>query len=358
MTSPGAAGTLVAIREGQAIASLSTVDAAADDPWAPGPKLAAMLDRVGARFRDRPFRASTPSFQHYEVDGLAPCRRSHRFPAFSITGPVCALNCAHCRAKILEPMIPAPDPATLDRLVREGIDRDGLAGFLLSGGSNRRNEVPFERYLPVVRALKHDHPELEIAIHTGLVDERRANLLAEAEVDVAMLDIIGAEATIREVYHLDRGIADFAEALRCLVCAGVRTVPHIVVGLNFGAILGEPHALEIIAAAPVETVILVVVMAEHTAPGRFREPDLDAVARFFAQARTRLADRVLLLGCARPHGRARRFLDLAALRAGFDGIAYPAEDVVALAHALGRIPTQVAACCGLARAPCASGRLG
>lgn len=306
------------------------------------------LRAAGAPFARRPFRAATPTFRHHDVDDLAPCRMSRRFPAFSITGPTCALNCHHCRAEVLAPMAPATTPEALDRQVREAIAREGLAGFLLSGGSDRRNEVRFERFLPVVAALKRDHPALQVAVHTGLVDTARAAALAAAGVDVAMLDIIGSPATIREVYRLDRPVADFERSLHALLAAGLHTVPHIVVGLHFGTLRGEDTALEIIAGSRAETVILVVLMPQLAAPGLFRPPDPGEVAEFFARARTRLADRTLLLGCARPAGRKRLVYDAAALLAGFDGIAHPAEGIAAAARALGRTVDQPMACCGLA----------
>lgn len=309
---------------------------------------AAALADGAARFHGRPFRASTPTFRHYEVEGLEPCRVSRRFPAFSITGPACALNCRHCQAGILAPMIPATSPADLDRLARQGIERDGMAGFLLSGGSNKRNEVPFERWLPVVKALKRDHPHLEIAVHTGLADARRAGLLADAGVDVAMLDIIGDDETVRQVYHLDRPAADFAASLRELLAAGLRTVPHVVVGLHFGRLKGEALALQAIADSAADTVIIVVVMPAFAAPGAFVQPGLAETARLFVQARTMLDGRRLLLGCARPHGRDRLHYDVSALLAGFDGVAYPAEGVTELARELGRPADQIMACCGLA----------
>jgi uncharacterized radical SAM superfamily protein len=231
--------------------------------------------------------------------------------------------------------------------VRDAIASDQLAGFLLSGGSNRRNEVPFERYMPAIISLKRDHPRLQVAVHTGLVDGRRAALLAEAGVDVAMIDIIGAAATIREVYHLDLDVDAFERSLACLVDAGLRTVPHIVIGLHFGRLLGEMRALEIIAAQPIEAVILVVLMPDLALPGTFAAPDPAEVGRFFAAARQELADRLLLLGCARPMGEARRLIDLYGLIAGLDGIAYPSAGIVELAKHLGRPASQVMRCCGL-----------
>ena len=55
-------------------------------------------------------------------------------------------------------MIAATSPAELDRKVRDLVLLKDLRGFLLSGGSNRRNEVPYERYYPIIEKLKRDFP--------------------------------------------------------------------------------------------------------------------------------------------------------------------------------------------------------
>lgn len=306
--------------------------------------LAGQLAAIGRGFRHRPFRASTPSFRSFDSDELGACR-SGAFPAFSITGGVCALNCKHCRAEILKPMIPTGDPQAFERTVRGMIARQGLKGFLLSGGSSRRNEVPFDRYLPAIRRLKDDHPGLEVLAHTALVDARRAAALKQAGVDVAMLDIIGDADTVREVYHLDRPVADFDASLGHLVAAGLNVVPHIVVGLHFGRLRGEERALDIIAGHATAAAILVVLMPAFAMPG-FGAVDPEEAATFFGQARQKLADRLLLLGCARPHGAARPVLDVAAVLAGFDGVAYPADEAVQAARALGRPFEHAHACCG------------
>lgn len=307
--------------------------------------LAARLAGVGAGFGQRPLHAATPSFRAFESDELGDCRRSGAFPAFSITGAACALDCKHCRASILKPMLPAGDPQVFEARVREMIARQGLRGFLLSGGSNKRNEVPFERYLPAVKRLKADHPDLEVLAHTGLVDRTRAEALQAAGVDGAMLDIIGAQETIREVYHLDRPVADFEDSLAQLVAAGLNVIPHIVVGLHFGRLLGEANALEIIARHATRAVIIVVLMPAFADAG-FVAPDVVETAAFFAQARARLPERQLLLGCARPHGAARVTLDVAAVLAGFDGIAYPSDEAIAAARLIGRPQVHRHACCG------------
>ncbi|MCA0405194.1 MAG: radical SAM protein [Proteobacteria bacterium] len=306
--------------------------------------VASRLLSLGARFASRPFFAATPSFKPFESDALGACR-SGAFPAFSITGGACALNCKHCRAEILKPMLPTGDPAAFEALVTTMIERQGLRGFLLSGGSNLRNEVPFDRYLPVIRRLKDAHAELEVLAHTGLVDAGRAKALKEAGVDVAMLDIIGDQDTIREIYHLDRPVADFEEALANLVAAGLEVVPHIVIGLHYGLLRGERSALEMIARHKTRAAILVVVMPAY-ADARFTTPERGDVIDFFAEAREMLSDRALILGCARPHGVERRALDVAATLAGFDGVAYPVDEAVEVAKILGRPFAHRHACCG------------
>ncbi|MCZ8044069.1 MAG: radical SAM protein [Beijerinckiaceae bacterium] len=307
-------------------------------------ELASDLLVTGLPFRQRPLRASTPSFKRFDSDELGACR-SGAFPAFSITGGVCALNCKHCRAEILKPMIPTGGPEMFEGKVRSMIARQGLRGFLLSGGSSRANEVPFDRYLPAIRRLKDDHPDLEVLAHTALVDRARARALKAAGVDVAMLDIIGDQDTIREVYHLDRPVADFEEALANLVEAGLTVVPHIVIGLHFGTIRGERAALDIIARHRTAAAILVVLMPAFAAPG-FGDVEPLEVAALFAEARRTLPDRLLLLGCARPPGVTRALLDVSAVLAGLDGIAYPADEAVRAARLLGRSQEHVHACCG------------
>ena len=308
--------------------------------------IARELLRECASFSRRPFRASTPGFRDFDTDELGACRKSATFPAFSITGGACALDCAHCHASILKPLIPAGEPLAFERLATSMIEQRGMRGFLLSGGSNRRNEVPFDRYLPAIERIKAVHPDVEILVHTGLVSRERARRLASSGVDVAMLDIIGARETIQEVYNLDRPVGDFEESLAALVDTGMKVVPHIVAGLHFGRLLGETNALGIIARHRTESVIIVVLMHAFADAGRFGPVNVREIAGFFSLARGTLNDRLLMLGCARPHGKARRQLDLYAMFAGFDGIAYPADGVLRLARLLGRPADHSFSCCG------------
>src|SRR5512134_2399225 len=214
--------------------------------------LVAECERAAHQVVGREIRFSTPTFRSFSSCELSGCGKNS-FPAFSVTAAGCALMCDHCQAKILEPMIPAVSPEALDRKVRALIAREDLRGFLLSGGSNRRNEIRYERYYPVVERLKRYFPHLRIAVHSALLDERRAKLMEAAGVDTAMMDVIGARETIAEVYHLERPVEDFEATLAALCSTSMEVVPHIVIGLHYERLLGEAHALDIVSRHPVHS---------------------------------------------------------------------------------------------------------
>ncbi len=305
-------------------------------------------------WHDRPLAVHVPGFRRCASAELPACGGGH-WPAVSITGGDCELNCDHCRAGILAPMHPARTPAELAALVPRLVAQ-GAQGMLLTGGSNRRNEVEYGPYLPVIRRLKNRFPAFRIACHTALMDPPAAAALARAGVDVAMLDVIGAQDTVSQVYHLKRPVADFERALAALGQTSMRVVPHIVLGLHYGRLLGEWEALEMVARQRADALVLVAVMPAFAGAARpFATPDPHAAARFFLDARRRLPGLPLLLGCARPHGAAKVMMDAYAVLAGLDGIAHPSEGVLELARALGRPLTLDGGCCaaGAARLPLA-----
>ena len=308
--------------------------------------LVARFEASAAQVRAKPIRFSTPTFKEYVSTELSGCGKNS-FPAFSITAGACALNCDHCQAKILEPMIPATSPEMLDQKVRDLILLQDLKGFLLSGGSNRHNEIKYERFFPVIERLKRDFPDLKIAIHTALTDDARAKSMESAGVDTAMMDVIGAQETIEQVYHLNRPVDDFESTLAALCATSMEIVPHIVIGLHYGKIIGEANALDMVSRHKVHSLVLVVVMPFYAKSGTFSIPETTDVGEIFLEARSRIADRQVLLGCARPPGMHKRITDAYAVMAGLDGIAFPADGAVAVAEAIGRQYHQEHACCSI-----------
>lgn len=310
------------------------------------PRLVARCERAAAGSPAREIRFSTPTFKAYSSCEMEGCGKNS-FPAFSVTAGGCALMCDHCQAKILEPMIPATSPQMLDARVRELIATHDLQGFLLSGGSTRRNEIRYERYYAVLERLKRDYPHLKIAIHSALLDEARARSMAAAGVDTAMMDVIGSEDTIREVYHLERPVEDFEATLAALCATSMEVVPHIVIGLHYGRIVGEPRALDIVSRHSIHSLVLVVVMPFYARAGTFTTPRPADAGTIFLEARARLPQRQVLLGCARPPGLHRRETDAYAVMAGLDGVAFPADGTLAVASAIGRPALQQHSCCSV-----------
>ncbi len=289
----------------------------------------------------------TPTFKAYATSEIAGCGKS-AWPAVSITGGDCKLQCDHCKAKILEPMIPARTPEQLWSVVNEQI-AGGAQGMLITGGSNYRNEVEYDAYYPTIRRIKDTFPEFRIAMHTALVDMDIARRMEDCGIDAAMMDVIGAQDTISQVYHLRRTVDDFEKTLEYLVSTNLKVVPHIVIGLHYGELLGEWNALEMIRRHMPQAVVLVVVMPFYAPEHRpFVTPDSREVGRFFMDARKALPDIPLLLGCARPPGRVKAEIDSYAVMAGLNGLAHPSDGMVELAARLERDVRVTPACCSIA----------
>ncbi|MBI3359576.1 MAG: radical SAM protein, partial [Chloroflexi bacterium] len=153
-----------------------------------------------------------------------------RFASISVTGTECALACEHCKTHVLEGMTALPrfDGSLFD-LCCELAER-GTRGVLISGGCDRHGRVPLLRHIPdLIRARRE--LDFTIRVHPGLPDEETVAGLAEVGIDGAMVDIIGDDATIREVYHLETTTAEYGAVLERLERHHVPAVPHIILGL-------------------------------------------------------------------------------------------------------------------------------
>jgi hypothetical protein len=175
-----------------------------------------------------------------------------------------------------------------------------------------------------------------------------ADALAAAGIDAAMMDSIGADETLRDVYHLGLTVRDVERSLAAVVATGVRVIPHIVIGLHYGRLLGEEAALRMIAGHRVWTLVLVVLTPLVGTPmADVPPPPVEDVVPFMAHAREVMPDTRIHLGCARPLGGMKVALDRAAIDHGFNGMAYPAEGTVAYAESRGLEPRFYDTCCSV-----------
>jgi lipoyl synthase len=286
-----------------------------------------------------------PGLKRWETEEWKPAN-PRRFLPVSVTGSACALSCDHCQAKVLEGMISVKAGEDLFDLAAS-LKGQGSEGLLVSGGSTRTGGVPLLGHLKHVPRIK-DELGMKVIAHSGVVSPQLAEGLAEAGVDGVMLDIIGADETISDVYHLDLTTADFERSLALLAERGLRIIPHIVCGLHYGRFLGEHRALEMIGRYPVSTLIIVVLVPLVGTPmAHLPPPPVEDVVAFFAEARAAMPTTKVNLGCARPLGPMKRELDEAAIDHGLNGIAYPADGVIAYARSRGLEPKLYEYCCSL-----------
>lgn len=298
-----------------------------------------------ANFPDR-IIFHAPGLKRYQTSEYA-AHDATEFIPISLTGTACALNCDHCQAILLKGM------ADLARFNGSLFDlcatlaEGGARGVLISGGSDRQGRVPLLKHISDLIRVRRELG-LIIRVHPGLPDEETSAALAHVDVDGVMVDIIGYRDTIRDVYHLDATPEDYEAVLARLERHGLPTVPHIILGLHYGRMLGEWRALEIIARHPPKLLVLVILMPlAETRMAFTQPPPLDEVAGFFEMARQALPTTPIMLGCARPMGPIKERIDRLAIDAGFNGIAYPADGMAAYVRQRGLEPRFINACCGV-----------
>jgi lipoyl synthase len=271
---------------------------------------------------------------------------SGKYPAVSITGRRCDLNCDHCGGKLLATMIAADAPELLiERCLR--LSEKGNYGVLISGGCDVEGRLPWRAFAPAIREIKRRTP-LFVSVHSGLVDEAEARMLKDAGADQALIDVVGDDETYRTVYHVDFGVSRIVSAMKALAAAGLPIVPHIVCGLHHGRMQGEKKAVEMISEFRVQQVVIVSLMRiKGTAAAEAVLPPAEAVADLIAHVRLRIPEVLIGLGCARRRGESRT--ELLALEAGVNRMAIPSEEAVLHARRLGLTVRFQQTCCSVSR---------
>jgi uncharacterized radical SAM superfamily protein len=266
-----------------------------------------------------------PSFTYYKTRHF--CSSTKDFPTISVTGNTCALNCKHCAGKVLETMHPADTPKRLLNLCSK-FKQNGAKGVLISGGCLPDGSVPLQEFVPAIAKIKKELG-LTVFVHTGLVTADLANHLKITQVDAALIDVIGSNETIKEVYNLNTTVQDYADSLQALSEAAVNFVPHVITGLHYGTLKGELDALNTIARHKPSAVVIISFMPIHgTVMAQTKPPEPIDIARTVAIARIKFQKTPIVLGCMRPKGKHRSETDVLALKAGVDGVAFPSEAAI------------------------------
>jgi uncharacterized radical SAM superfamily protein len=301
-----------------------------------------VLKRDGCGARRKRIRFYAPSFMYYKTSHYA--SSSSDFPTISITGNSCALRCKHCGGTVLNTMYPATSPDTLLRLCTE-LKEKGARGCLISGGCLPNGTVPLGRFVESIAKIKQQLG-LTVFVHTGVIDLETAEGLKKAGVDAALLDIIGSNETIKEIFNLEASVSDYANSLKALHEAGIEFVPHVIVGLHHGKLQGELLALRTVSEFnPSALVIIAFMPIRGTQMENVKPPRPIDIARVIAAARLMFPDTALALGCMRSKNEQRSETEKLAIEAGVDAIAFPTEEAVEFAESQGCETSFSSFCC-------------
>jgi uncharacterized radical SAM superfamily protein len=283
-----------------------------------------------------------PSFMYYKTSYY--CSSPTDFPTISLTGGACALKCGHCNGRILETMYPATTPEKLFELCKK-LKHRGALGCLISGGCLPDGSVPLGGFVDAIEKIKRELG-LTVIVHTGVIDFQFAKALARSRVNAALIDIIGSDETIREICNMKVTVKDYARSLEALSESGINFVPHVIVGIHYGKLKGEWHALEMISKfEPAALVIIAFMPIRETQMQDVHPPRPTDIARVIATARLVFPDVPLVLGCMRPKGKHRQETDILAIRTGANAIAFPAEEAIEFARNHGYETTFSSLCC-------------
>jgi len=302
------------------------------------------LDKLITKSREISWRRFGKKITFYHPGMFKYNGKWGNYPAISITGKHCELQCDHCNSKILESMIFATTPEELiEKCIR--LKELGNVGCLISGGSQKDGTIPWYNFISAIKTIK-ETTNLFISIHSGIIDYQMAKKMKDAGVDQALIDVIGDEETFKKIYHVNFGITKIEESLTALKNAGLSIIPHIVVGLDYGKIKGEYHAIDLIKRYNPEVLVIVSLMPISGTPMRnILPPNPEEVAKIIATARIEMTDVPISLGCARE--RANPLIDVLAVECGVNRIAIPSEEAIKKAQEYGLDIIWKKTCCSV-----------
>jgi hypothetical protein len=241
-------------------------------------------------------------------------------------------------------MVSVHTPEGLFELCKK-LKNNGALGCLISGGCLPDGSVPLDNFVEVIAKIKRELG-LTVIVHTGVIDFSTAKSLKDAGVDAALIDIIGSNETIREVYNLDVTVADYERSLQAFQESGIPFVPHVLVGLHYGELKGELEALKIIAKYSPAAVIAIAFMPIRGTPmEKVIPPEPEDIAKTIVAAKLLMPKTPVVLGCMRPKSKHRIKTDMLAVKAGVNAIAFPVEEAIQLAESLNLELSFSSLCC-------------
>jgi len=248
------------------------------------------------------------------------------FPAVSVTGKSCALDCAHCSGRYLAGMEPATSPEGLWAFA---------SGLAARGGTGLIELIP-----RICRELG-----LRVNVHVGVSGEDFLDALASAIPDAVSVDVVGDDDVVKDVFGLGSGAEAYWSTYEGLLARGLNAVPHLTVGLKGGKDSGEEAAIKRLATLkPKRLVINFLVPTKGT---RYEAAAFDRARalEIVRLAREKLPAAFIVLGCMRPRGSGD--FEAEAVGLGVDGVVNPPRKAVAGWESSGKVVVWRRTCCAL-----------
>jgi uncharacterized radical SAM superfamily protein len=231
------------------------------------------------------------------------CFPGKKFPAFSITGNHCSLDCLHCGGRYLRGMKTVLGPEELINKSRILYKRGGT-GLLVSGGCDKNGKVPLERYLEALKIIKQ--MGLKVNVHTGLAGKEDLEKLKN-KADAISLDFVSEPEVVERIY----GVKDFDPDAYLNIIKSVKSlkiVPHLCIGLDHGRIYWEKEAIRLLSGAGINTItLLVLIPTRGTRMEKISPPEIEETIDILSFAKEKIRD--VSLGCMRPFQEYRARLD-------------------------------------------------
>lgn len=251
------------------------------------------------------------------------------FPAISVTGTECELHCEHCDRKYLHSMLPATSETEF-REQLEKLQQQGTQGALLSGGCLEDGKVPLLKYHHILKEFKA-HNSFFVNAHVGLISANEAKLLKECGIDTISFDLILDQRVITEVFHLHKTPEDYMNCYENLLKAGLRVIPHILIGAYFGKTDAEFIALRYLTKLPPELLVFISMIPPKEPIERkikFQQVSSEIIARYILIARILFPNTELSLGCMRQRGLQSSNLERWAIQSGLQRMEIPSKTTI------------------------------
>ncbi len=242
------------------------------------------------------------------------------FPSISITGEECYFSCLHCNRKYLKTMLYVNQENLYEKAIE--LNNKGAKGILFSGGLNASGKVPID--YSILKKIKQD-TALIINLHSGFLARGDAKEIKKSEIDAVSFDFVGSNDVIERILKMPFKVSDYEKTVKFLIEEDVNVIPHICVGLDYGRVIGEYNAVEILKKYPIKSLTLLVLIKNELQKINSVDYEIKSIKDFFIYTRNSFPDAKLSLGCMRPR---IKELDETALL--FDNIVNPSKSMIKL----------------------------